>query len=84
MPLIMANSKDDLNHKGKYFDTSRKIYSQEKTICIVEALFFIFLEVMTNAILHFYAKYQSFSTQYLNVSRRLQFRTDLQNVRKTE
>ena len=29
-------------HDHKYFDTSRKTLSQEMTICIVEALMFIF------------------------------------------
>ena len=39
----MANSKmHGEDHKDKYFDTSRKILSQEITICIVESLIYIF------------------------------------------
>ena len=33
--------KDGQDQKDKYIDTSRKILSQEMTICIVEALIFI-------------------------------------------
>ena len=42
MPPIMANSNEGQDHKDNYFDTSRKILSEDVTICIVEALF-IFL-----------------------------------------
>ena len=38
MPPIMANSKDDQGHKDKYFDTSRKILSQEMLMCNMKAL----------------------------------------------
>ena len=37
--------KDGQDHKDKYIDTSRKISSQEMTICIVEALKLIFLKL---------------------------------------
>ena len=37
-----ANSKDGQDHKDIYFDTSRKILSQEMTLCNMEALIFIF------------------------------------------
>ena len=46
MSPIMANSKDGKNHKDKYFDTSRKFFSQEMTMCNMEALLSIF-KVMT-------------------------------------
>ena len=36
----MENSKDGPDHKDKYVHTSRKIFSQEKTICNMEALIF--------------------------------------------
>ena len=42
MPPIMANSKIGHDHKDIYFDTSRKILSQEMTMCNMEALIFIF------------------------------------------
>ena len=48
MPPIMANSKEGQDHKDKYFDTSRKILSQEMTMCNMEALVSYFSEVMTN------------------------------------
>ena len=44
----MANSNEGQDHKDKYFDTSRKILSQEMTICNMEALVSYFSEVMTN------------------------------------
>ena len=37
MPPIMANSKEGQDHKDKYFDTSRKILSQEMTTYNMEA-----------------------------------------------
>ena len=48
MPPIMANSKEGQDHKDKYFDTSRKILSQEMTMCNMEALVSYPKEVMTN------------------------------------
>ena len=42
MPPIMANSNKGQAHKDKDFDTSRKSLSQDMTICIEEALIFIF------------------------------------------
>ena len=36
------------DHKDKYFDTSRKILSQEMTLCKMEALVSYPKEVMTN------------------------------------
>ena len=38
MPPIMDNSKEGQDYKDKYFDTSRKILSQEMTMCNMEAL----------------------------------------------
>ena len=35
------------DHKDKYFDTSRKILSQEMTMCNMKALVSCFKEVMT-------------------------------------
>ena len=46
----MANSKDRQDHMDKYFDISRKILSQEMTICNMEALISYFLEGMINII----------------------------------
>ena len=34
----MANSNEGLVFKDEYFDTSRKILSQEMTVCNMEAL----------------------------------------------
>ena len=48
MPPIMANSNEGQDHKDKYFDTSRKILSQEMIMYNMEALISYFLEVMTN------------------------------------
>ena len=48
MPPIMANFNEGQDHKDKYFDTSRKILSQEMTMCNMEALVSYFSEVMTN------------------------------------
>ena len=51
MPPIMANSNEGQDHKDKYFDTSRKVLSQEMTImCNMEALVSYFSEVMTKVI----------------------------------
>ena len=44
----MANSNEGQDHKDKYFDTSRKILSQEMTMSNMEALASFFKEVMTN------------------------------------
>ena len=43
----MANSNEGQGHKDKYFDTGRKIFSQEMTMCNMEALVSYFSEVMT-------------------------------------
>ena len=48
MPPIMANSNEGQDHKEKFFDTSRKILSQEMTMCKMEALVSYFEEVMIN------------------------------------
>ena len=48
MPPIVANSNEGQDHKDKYFDTSRKILSQEMTMFNMEALVSYFEEVMTN------------------------------------
>ena len=37
MPPIMANSNEGQDHKDKYYDTSRKILSQEMTMYNMEA-----------------------------------------------
>ena len=50
MPPIMANSDEGQDHKDKYFDTNRKILSQEMTMCNMEALVSYPKEVMTNVI----------------------------------
>ena len=38
MPLITANSKDGQNNKDEYLNTSRKILSQEMSMCRMKAL----------------------------------------------
>ena len=38
MPPIMANSDEGQDRKDKYFDTSRKILSQEMTLYNMEAI----------------------------------------------
>ena len=48
MPLIMANSNEGQDRKDKIFYTSRKILSQEITMCNMEALLSYSEEVMTN------------------------------------
>ena len=48
MPPKMANSNEGQDHKDKYFDTSRKILSQEMTMCNMEALVSYPTEVMTD------------------------------------
>ena len=44
----MANSNEGQDHKDKYFDNSRKILSQEMTMCNMEAVVAYPKEVMTN------------------------------------
>ena len=45
----MANSIDGQDHKDKYFDTSKKILSQEMSMCNMETLISdFFLEIITN------------------------------------
>ena len=51
MPPIMDNSKDVQDLKDKYFDTSRKILSQEITLWIWKLSYFYFLEGKTNVII---------------------------------
>ena len=48
MSPIMANSIDGQDHKNKYFDTSKKILSQEMAMCNMETLISNFLEIITN------------------------------------
>ena len=44
----MANSNEGQDHKDKYFYTSRKILSQQMTMCNMEALVSHPKKVMTN------------------------------------
>ena len=44
----MAHSIAGQDYKDKYFDTIRKILSQEMTMCNMEFLVSYFSEVMTN------------------------------------
>ena len=44
-PPIMTNSIDCQDHKDKYFDTSKKILSQEMTMCNMETLISYFYHV---------------------------------------
>ena len=64
MPPIMANSNEGQDDKDKYFDTSRKISSQEMTMCNMEALVSYPKEVMTNVIFFNWsnAKFKRLST----------------------
>ena len=43
MPPIMANSKEGQDHKDKFFDTSRKILSQEMTMYNMKAFIILSL-----------------------------------------
>ena len=52
----MANSNQGQDHKDKYFDTSRKILSQEMTICNMEALVSYLLKNYDQC--HFFLIYQ--------------------------
>ena len=65
MPPIMANSNEGQDHKHKYFDTSRKLLSQEMTMCNMEALVSYFSEVMTNVIFFKFVKSQDQKIKYL-------------------
>ena len=56
MPPIMANYNEGQDHNDKYFDTSRKILSEEMTMCNMEALVSYFSEVMTNVIFFNWSK----------------------------
>ena len=47
MSPIMANSIDGQDHKNKYFDTSKKILSQEMAMCNMETLISNFLEIIS-------------------------------------
>ena len=53
MLLTMLNSIDDQDHKDKYFDTSKKILSQEMTMCNLETLISYFLEIINNVFFFF-------------------------------
>ena len=53
MPPIMSNSNEGEDHKDNYFDTSRKILSQQMTMCYMEVLVSYFSEVMTNVNFYF-------------------------------
>ena len=65
MPTIMANSNEGQDHKDKHFDTSRKILSQEMTMCNMEALVSYLLEVMTNVIFFKLVKCQGQKITYV-------------------
>ena len=42
MALVMTKYKDCKDHKNIYFDSGKKVLSQEMTMCNMEALIFIF------------------------------------------
>ena len=63
--MIMSNSNEGQDHKDKYFDTSRKILSQEMTMCNMEALASYLSEVMTNVIFFLLVKSQDQKIKYL-------------------
>ena len=65
MPPIMANSNEGQDHKDKYFDTSRKILSQEMTMCNMEAT----KDLITRDI---HVKYQSSSNHCSKVISKIQ------------
>ena len=44
----IANSIDDQDHKDKYFDTSKKILSQEMTMCNIKTIISYFSEIITS------------------------------------
>ena len=48
MPPIMTNYNERQDHKDNYFDTSRKILSEEMTMCNMEALVSYPKEIVTN------------------------------------
>ena len=48
MPPIMANSNEGQDHKDKYFDTSRKILSQEMIMYNMEAFSILSLRSYVN------------------------------------
>ena len=56
MPPIMATSNQGQDHEDNYFDTSRKILSQEMTMCNMEALSSYFKEVTCMTNVNFFLK----------------------------
>ena len=59
----MANSKDGKNHKDKYFDTSRKFFSQEMT-CAIWKLYYLFLRLFFKGFLKTLVKCQGEKIKY--------------------
>ena len=68
MPPIMANSIDGQDHKEKYFDTSKKILSQEMAMCNMETLIPYFLEVIINV--NFFFKWSNVKVKMLSTTQR--------------
>ena len=69
MPPIMANSNEGQDHKDNYFDTSRKILSQEMTMCKIEALVSYPKEVMTNV--NFFVNWSNAKFKRLNTYKKI-------------
>ena len=71
MPPIMANSNEGQDHKDKYFDTSRKILSQEMTMCKMEALVSYPKEVMTNVF--FFLNWSNDNIKRLSTNKKISY-----------
>ena len=65
----MANSNEGQDHKDKYFDTSRKILSQEMTMCNMEALVSYPKEVMTNV--NFFKNWSNAKVKKLSTNKKI-------------
>ena len=61
----MVNSKDGQDNKDKYFDTSRKILSQEMTMCNMEALISYFFHIF------FFKNLSNVKVKILNNNRKI-------------
>ena len=66
-----CNSKDGQDYKDKYFDTSKKILTQEMTTYNMEALIFYFVEGMPKCQCQFFLKIGQMSkSKYLSSNRK--------------
>ena len=67
----MANSNEGQDHKDKYFDTHRKILSQEKIMCKMEALVSYFLRSYDQCKTFFFKYWSNIKVKSLSTNKKI-------------